>query len=112
MNITGEGQLLRVFIGETEYFEGKLLYDAIILKAREQGIAGATVVRGFEGYGASSRIHKVEALRKSEDIPVVIEIVDKAERIHSFLPIVEKMVTKGLIILEKINIIAYRHNNA
>lgn len=109
MNIVGEAQVLRIYIGETEHYEGMLLFDAIIQKAREQGIAGATALRGIEGYGANSRIHKIEAFRCSDDIPVVIECIDKVERIQSFLPTLDKMVTKGLITLDSVTVVAYRH---
>ncbi len=110
MKIEGEGQLLRIFIGESDRWNGKSLYEAIVRKAREQGLAGATVLRGLEGFGASSRIHTAKILRLSEDLPIVIEIVDKAERIEAFLPELDRMVGEGMITLEKAHIVAYRHN--
>ncbi len=109
MKIEGEGQLLRVFVGESDRWEGKPLYEAIVRKAREQGMAGATVLRGMEGFGANSRIHTTKILRLSEDLPIVVEIVDKAERIQAILPELDRMVTEGLITIEKVHIIAYRH---
>jgi hypothetical protein len=110
MKIEGEGQLLRIFIGESDHWQGRPLHEAIVLAAREQGLAGATVLRGLEGFGANSRIHTVKILRLSEDLPLVIEIVDKADRIANFLPTLDQMVTEGMITLEKVNIPVYRHN--
>lgn len=110
MKIEGEGQLLRVFVGESDRWDGRLLYEAILEKAREQGLAGTTILRGIEGFGANSCVHTTKILRLSEDLPVVIEIVDKPERIQEILPILDEMVTEGLITLEKVHIIAYRHN--
>ena len=109
MKIEGEGKLLRIFVGENDRWKGKPLYEAIVTLAKEKGLAGATVLRGIEGFGASSRIHTTRILRLSEDLPVVIEIVDKADRIESILPLLDEMVTEGLITLEKAHIIAYRH---
>jgi hypothetical protein len=112
MKIEGEGQLLRVFIGESDRWEGKPLHEAIVRKARELGLAGATVLRGMEGFGAHSRIHTTKILRLSEDLPLVVEIVDTSERIERFLPELDRMVGEGLITLEKVRILAYRHNAA
>ena len=109
MKIEGDGQLLRIFVGEADRWEGKPLYEAIVRKVRERGLAGATVLRGVEGYGAHSRIHTTKILRLSEDLPIVIEIVDAPERIQAILPELDRMVTEGLITLEKVHIIAYRH---
>jgi len=109
MKIEGEGELLRIFVGENDRWEGKPLYEALVRVARERGLAGATVLRGIEGFGAHSRIHTAKILRLSEDLPVVVEIVDKRERIQSLLPVFDKMVTEGLITLEPVHIIAYRH---
>lgn len=108
VKIEGEGQLLRVFVGEKDRWEKLPLYEAIVRKAREEGIAGATVLRGLEGFGARSRLHTAKILRLSEDLPLVIEIVDRPERINAFLPILDGMVDDGLITLEKVHIIAYR----
>ena len=110
MKIEGEGQLLRVYIGESDHRHGKPLYEAIVLKAREMGMAGATVLRGMMGFGADSRLHTAKVLRLSEDLPIVIEIADKPERIEAFLPELDGMVTEGMITLEKVHILAYRHN--
>jgi uncharacterized protein len=111
MKIEGEGQLLRIFVGESDRWEGRPLYEAIVLAAREHGLAGATVLRGLEGFGANSRIHTVKVLRLSEDLPIVVELVDRPDRIDSFLPTLDKMVTEGMITLEKVSILVYRHND-
>jgi PII-like signaling protein len=108
MKIEGEGQLLRIFIGESDRHEGKPLHEAIVLLARERGLAGATVLRGLEGFGANSRIHTTKVLRLSQDLPLVIEIVDREERIAAILPELDAMVGEGLITLEKVHIIKYR----
>jgi hypothetical protein len=110
MKMEGEGQLLRIFIGESDRWEGKPLYEAIVRSAREQGLAGATVLRGMEGFGADSRIHTVKILRLSEDLPIVIEIVDRQDRIEQFLPTLDKMVGEGMITVEKVHVLAYRHS--
>ena len=110
MRIEGEGQLLRVFIGESDRCDGKPLYEVIVRLARKRGLAGATVLRGLEGFGANSRVHTLRILRLSEDLPVVIDSVDDAERIATFLPELDVLVQEGLITLEKVQVIAYRHN--
>ena len=110
MKMEGEGQLLRVFIGESDRWEGKPLYEAIVQKARAEGLSGATVLRGLEGFGAHSRVHTAKILRLSADLPIVIEIVDKPDRIQQFLPTLDEMVDEGMITVEKVHIIAYRHN--
>ncbi len=110
MKIEGEGQLLRIFIGESDRWEGRPLYEAIVRKARQEGLAGATVLRGLEGFGAHSRMHTAKILRLSEDLPIVIEIVDRAERIQQLLPAFDQMVKEGMITLEKVHVIAYRCN--
>jgi PII-like signaling protein len=109
MKIEGEGQLLRIFVGESDRWHGQPLYEAIVRTARELGLAGATVLRGLEGFGAHSRIHTAKLLRLSEDLPIVIEIVDRPERIEAILPALDRMVGEGLITLERVRIIAYRH---
>jgi PII-like signaling protein len=111
MKTEGAGQLLRIFIGESDRWEGHQLYEAIVLKARESGLAGATVLRGLEGFGAHSLIHTTKILRLSEDLPIVVEIVDREERIAQFLPELDRMVGEGLITLENVRILAYRHNH-
>lgn len=103
-----EGKLLRIFIGETDAYQGKALYEAIVLKARELNLAGTTVFRGIMGYGAASRIHSIKLLRLSEDLPVMIEIVDTEENIEKILPFLDETVSDGLITMEKVKIIKYR----
>jgi PII-like signaling protein len=103
-----EGLLVRIFVGESDTWHGKPLYEAIVLRVREEGIAGATVLRGIEGFGASSRLHTSRILRLSADLPIVVEIVDTAERIEAVLPLLDEMIQDGLITLEKVRVIAYR----
>lgn len=110
MKISEDGQLLRIFIGESDRWQGKPLYEAIVLKAREMGIAGATMLRGLMGFGAASRIHTAKILRLSEDLPIVVEIVDSADKIEALLPVIDEMVQEGLVTLEKVRVIQYRHN--
>jgi uncharacterized protein len=109
MKITGEAKLVRVFIGESDHWHGVPLYEAIVRKAREMGLAGATVIRGVEGFGANSRIHTAKILRLSEDLPIIIEIVDKEDRIQEILPILDEMIGEGLITVERVEIIKYTH---
>ncbi len=111
MKLPEEGKLLRIFIGETDTYQGKTLYEAIVLKARELNLAGATVFRGIMGYGAASRIHSIKLLRLSEDLPVMIEIVDAGENIDKILPFLDETVKEGLITMEKVTVIKYRHSN-
>lgn len=111
MKIEGEAQLLRIFIGESDRWEGRPLYEAIVRAAREQGLAGATALRGIEGFGASNRIHTVKILRLSEDLPIVVEIVDRPERIAAFMPTVDEMITEGMVTLEKVRFLTYRHDS-
>ena len=108
MKIEGEGTLLRIFVGESDRWHGKPLYQAIVERVRKEGLAGATVLRGIEGFGADSRIHTSRILRLSEDLPVVIEIVDTRERIDAVLPLLDEMVTEGMVTLERVQIVAYR----
>src|SRR5881227_3847550 len=108
MKIPENGQLLRIFIGESDHWHGKPLYEALILKAREMGLAGATMMRGLMGYGANSRIHTAKLLRLSEDLPVVVEMVDSEEKISAFLPVIDEMVQEGLVTLETVKVIQYR----
>jgi len=108
MKLEGEGELLRIFIGESDRHEGRPLHEAIVRLAREKGLAGATVLRGMVGFGAHSRIHTTKILRLSQDLPLVIEIVDREERIAAILPELDAMVGEGLITLEKVHIIKYR----
>ena len=110
MKISGEAKLIRIFIGESDRWHGVPLYEAIVRKVREMGLAGATVIRGVEGFGANSRIHTAKILRLSEDLPVLIEIVDKEERIASVLPVLDQMIGEGLITMERVEIIKYTHD--
>jgi PII-like signaling protein len=110
IKIPTEGQLLRIFIGESDRWHGKPLYEAIIFGARELGVAGATMLRGMMGYGAASRIHTAKILRLSEDLPIVVEIVDSKEKIESLLPMIDEMVQEGLVTLENVRVIKYRHS--
>jgi PII-like signaling protein len=107
MTLPKEAVLLRIFIGEDDKFERRPLYEAIVLKAREMHMAGATVLRGPLGYGHSSRLHTAKILRLSEDLPMVIEIVDSQEKIDAFLPVLEGMMSSGLITLEKATVLQY-----
>ena len=109
MKIPAEGKLLRVFVGETDRWNGKPLYEEIILLARKEGMAGATALKGFMGFGCKSHMHTTKLLRLSEDLPIVVEIVDRPERIAAILPVLDAMVGEGLITLEKVHVIAYRH---
>ena len=108
MQIPHEAMLLRVFIGESDRWEHKPLYEAIVLKAREMHLAGATVLRGPMGFGKSSRLHTSKILRLSMDLPLVIEIVDSEEKIRAFLPELDKMMGGGLLTLEKVQVVEYR----
>lgn len=107
MKITGSARMVRIYVGESDKWHGQPLYMAILLKAREMGLAGATVLRGLAGYGAHSRIHTANILRLSEDLPMVIEIVDSAEKIESFLPVLDEMVQEGLIVLWDVEVVKY-----
>ena len=108
MILPKDGRLLRIFIGESDKYEKKPLYEWIVRKARETGLAGATVLRGLEGYGASSRLHTAKVLRLSSDLPIVIEIVDNNEKIEKFIPLIDKAIKNGLVTLEKASIRFYR----
>src|SRR5580704_16851856 len=107
MQLPKQAQLLRIFIGEADRHHGKPLHEAIVLKAREMHVAGATVLRGGLGYGHSSRLHTAKILRLSADLPLVVEIVDSEETIGSFLPILDAMMTSGLITLENVQVVRY-----
>ena len=109
MKLPEEGMLLRIFIGESDSYEGKALYEQIVLKARQMNLAGATVTRGIMGFGADSRMHTAKLLRLSEDLPVVIELVDTEENLNKLLPFLDEVVEEGLITLEKVRVIKYRH---
>lgn len=108
MNLPSEATLLRIFLGESDRWKHQPLYEAIVLKAREMHLAGATVLRGPMGFGKSSRLHTAKILRLSMDLPVVIEIVDAEDKIQAFLPALDEMMKGGLVTLEKIKVIHYR----
>ena len=110
MKLPYESQLVRIFIGESDRYHGRPLHEAVVQKAREMGMAGATVVHGVMGFGAHSRMHSARILRLSEDLPIIIEIVDKPERIEAFLPELDEMIGEGLVTLENVKVIAYRHS--
>ncbi|MGB8363938.1 MAG: DUF190 domain-containing protein [Rhizomicrobium sp.] len=107
MQVPKDAVLLRVFIGENDKHEGKPLYEAIVLAARKTHLAGATVLRGPMGFGHSSRLHTAKILRLSEDLPLVIEIVDSEEKINAFLPALDAMMGSGLVTLEKVKVLRY-----
>jgi uncharacterized protein len=108
MQLPAEAELLRVFIGENDKHHGRPLYEVIVEEARRQGLAGATVLRGMLGFGAHSHIHTTKILRLSEDLPMVIEIVDRAERIAAFLPLLDGLIAEGMVTLERVRVITYR----
>ncbi|MGO8919595.1 MAG: DUF190 domain-containing protein [Stellaceae bacterium] len=107
MQIPRDAVLLRIFIGEDDRHEHLALFEAIVLKAREQHLAGATVLRGPMGFGHSSRLHTAKVLRLSEDLPMVIEIVDSDDKINAFLPLLDAMIGSGLVTLEKVKVLQY-----
>lgn len=102
--------LLRIFLGESDRCDGRPLHEAIVLKARERQLAGATVLRGALGFGHSSRLHTSKILRLSEDLPLIVEIVDAEERIRAFLPLLEEMMQSGLVTLERVEVLQYGRN--
>src|SRR5512134_114504 len=112
MHLPHEATLLRIFIGESDRWEHKPLYESIVLKAREQQLAGATVLRGPMGFGKSSRLHTAKILRLSMDLPIVIELVDSEEKIQEFLPVLDGMMGGGLVTLEKVRCVDYRGKEA
>ncbi len=108
MDLPRESLLLRIFIGESDRFDHRPLHEAIVLKAREAGLAGATVLRSSMGFGKASRLHTAKILRLSEDLPLVIEIVDTEAKINAFLPVLDPMMQGGLVTLENVHVIHYR----
>src|SRR5205823_3651098 len=110
MNLSEEGRLLRVFIGEADVWHGEPLYRAVVLKARELGLAGATVLRGAMGFGANRRVHTMKLLELSTDLPLLIEIVDSAEKVQQLLPFLDEVVAEGLITIEAVRVLRYRAN--
>src|SRR5215831_18197181 len=108
MTIPEDGYLLRIFLGESDKHEGKPLYEWLVIKAREAGLAGATVLRGIEGFGAHSRLHTAKILRLSEDLPIIVEIVDAVAKIDAFLPTVDAAIAEGMATLERVQVRFYR----
>jgi PII-like signaling protein len=108
MKIPEDGCLLRIFVGESDQWDGKPAYEAVVLAARSAGLAGATVFKGAMGFGAHSRLHTAKILRLSEDLPILIEIVDAQEKIDAFLPQLDQIVSEGLITMEPVRVIQYR----
>jgi uncharacterized protein len=112
MTLEGEALLVRIYVGESDHFEGKPLYDAIVRLLRAQGIRGVSVFRGIEGFGRSSRVHTTRILALSEDLPILIEAVDEADRIRAVLPQLEPMIGGGLVTLERVEVVVYRSDGA
>lgn len=112
MKLPEEGWLLRIFIGESDSYKGRALYEQIVLKARELHLAGATVTRGILGFGVTSRLHSAKLLRLSEDLPVVVEIVDTEENLGKLTPFLDETVTDGLITMEKVKVVKYKSGKA
>jgi PII-like signaling protein len=112
MTLPDEGKLLRIFIGENDKHEGLPLFEWIVRKARENGLAGATVLRGLEGFGARSRLHTAKILRLSSDLPVIVETVDTEEKIETFLPLIDDAIGEGLATVEKVEVRFYRSGKA
>jgi PII-like signaling protein len=108
MTIPEEGYLLRVFVGESDRYGHHPLYESIVLKAREQGLAGATVLRGLMGFGKHSVLHTAKILRLSEDLPMIVEIVDSREKIENFLPLLDDIISDGLVTLERVKVLHYK----
>jgi uncharacterized protein len=108
MTLPKDGKLLRIFIGESDKFANMPLFEWIVRKAREEGLAGATVLRGLEGYGAHSRLHTAKILRLSSDLPIIIEIIDTEQKIESFLPLIDDAIGEGLATVEKVEVRFYR----
>lgn len=111
MKLHSEAQCLRIFIGETDKYHGHPLYEAIVEAARGRDMAGATVLRGCMGFGAHSRIHTTKVLRLSTDLPMLVEIVDSPEKIATFLPELDEMIGEGLVTLEDVKVVMYRHES-
>jgi len=108
MKLPEEAELLRIFVGESEKLDGKPLYETIVYAAREFGLAGATVMRGVMGFGAHSRVHTSKVLRLSEDLPMIVEIVDAPDKIERFLPVLDAMMDEGLVTVERAKVLVYR----
>ncbi len=108
MRTPTDAKLIRIFIGESDRWHGRPLYEQVVERARAAGLAGATVLRGIHGFGAHSRIHTAKVLRLSEDLPIVIEIVDQPDRIDRFLPELDELIAEGLVTIENVHVVAYR----
>ncbi|MDD5558085.1 DUF190 domain-containing protein [Candidatus Methylomirabilis sp.] len=108
MILPREGHLLRIFVGESDKYEGLPLFEWIVRKAREHGLAGATALRGLEGFGAHSRLHTAKVLRLSSDLPIIVEIVDTIDKIEAFLPVVDAAIQEGMATIEKVDVRFYR----
>lgn len=108
MKLPRDAQMLRIFIGESDMHHSRPLYEVLVERAREAGLAGATVLNGVMGFGAHSRVHTAKILRLSEDLPIVVEIIDRPERIDEFLPLLDELVPEGLVTLENVQVIVYR----
>jgi PII-like signaling protein len=111
VDIIGPAKLLRVYIGESDKWHGRPLATALVERFRAEGLAGATVVRAVEGFGANSRIHTARVLRLSEDLPLVVEVVDRADRINAVLPLVDEMIEDGLVTIADVEVVHYRHSS-
>ena len=111
MKTEGQAHLLRIFVNESDRWEGRPLYEMIIRAAKEKGLVGATALRGMEGFGTSGRVHSVKVLHLSEDVPIVVEIIDAAERIAVLLPVLDKMVAEGAVTIEKVHLVLYRRES-
>jgi PII-like signaling protein len=111
MDSSAQGMLLRIFIGESDHWHGKSLHLALVEEAKRQGLAGATVLRGVMGYGAHSAIHSTRLVDISSDLPMVVELVDEEAKLEAFLPTVHEMVREGLVTLERVNVLIYRHRD-
>lgn len=111
MHLPEQAEVIRIFIGEADKHNGKPLYEVIVSEARRRGMAGATVLRGIMGFGANSHLHTSKILRLSEDLPIVIEIIDHPESIQEFLPWLDEVVDDGMVVIEDVRVIAYRHRN-
>lgn len=110
MKLSGEADRLRIYIGESDKAGARMLFEVIVEEARRAGLAGATVLRGLSGFGANSRVHTATILRFSEDLPLVIEIVDRPEKINAFLPQLDALVGEGLVTRDRVDVLFYRHN--
>lgn len=110
MPLPQEAQLLRIFVGEEDKYDGRPLHEVIVRAARERGLAGATVYRGILGYGANSLVHTTKILRLSQDLPVIVEIVDSPDNVAAFLPLLDEIISEGLVTLERAEVIFYRRN--